>query len=194
MKEREPEKSVASWAFRFAGTPDGVLTVLSGMTYMEHLRENLCTYSPLKPLTDDEQKFLMEIADDIYNLKTIPCNECNYCMPCPYGIDIPAVLSHYNKCIKEGNMPVIEQTSDEQQADKDGKLVNSSTRNSSASSEYRRARRAFLVGYDRSVPRLRQASHCIGCGQCVGHCPQRIDIPKEMQRIDRFVETLKQDV
>lgn len=194
MKEREPEMSVASWAFRFAGTPEGVLTVLSGMTYMEHLRENLCTYSPLKPLTQNEEKFLTDIANDIYNLKTIPCNECNYCMPCPYGIDIPAVLSHYNKCIKEGNLPKVDkQTSG--QADKQDGLVNSSARASSAElSEYRRARRAFLVGYDRSVPRLRQASHCIGCGQCVGHCPQRIDIPKEMQRIDKFVETLKQDV
>lgn len=171
MKQREPEQSVASWAFRFAGTPEGVLTVLSGMTYMEHLRDNLCTFSPLKPLTSEEQKFLMEIADDIYNLKTIPCNECNYCMPCPYGIDIPAVLSHYNKCIKEGNMPG----------------------NDSADPDYRRARRAFLIGYDRSVPRLRQADHCIGCGQCVEHCPQRIDIPKEMQRIDKFVEGLKQN-
>ena len=171
MKQREPELSVASWAFRFAGTPEGVLTVLSGMTYMEHLRDNLCTYSPLKPLTSEEQKFLMEIADDIYNLKTIPCNECNYCMPCPYGIDIPAVLSHYNKCIKEGNMPG----------------------NDAADPDYRRARRAFLIGYDRSVPRLRQADHCIGCGQCVEHCPQRIDIPKEMQRIDKFVEGLKQN-
>ena len=194
MKQREPEQSVASWAFRFAGTPDGVLTVLSGMTYMEHLRDNLCTYSPLKPLTDEEQKFLMEIADDIYSLKTIPCNDCKYCMPCPYGIDIPGILTHYNRCIKEGNMPVIEQASDEGQADKANRLVNSSTRNSSAESEYRRARRAFLIGYDRSVPRLRQASHCIGCGQCVDHCPQGIDIPKEMQRIDKFVETLKQDV
>lgn len=194
MKEREPEMSVASWAFRFAGTPEGVLTVLSGMTYMEHPRENLCTYSPLKPLTQDEEKFLTDIANDIYNLKTIPCNECNYCMPCPYGIDIPAVLSHYNKCIKEGNLPKVDkQTSG--LADKQDGLVNSSARASSAElSEYRRARRAFLVGYDRSVPRLRQASHCIGCGQCVGHCPQRIDIPKEMQRIDKFVETLKQDV
>ena len=171
MKQREPEQSVASWAFRFAGTPEGVLTVLSGMTYMEHLRDNLCTYSPLKPLNSEEQKFLMEIADDIYNLKTIPCNECNYCMPCPYGIDIPAVLSHYNKCIKEGNMPG----------------------NDAADPDYRRARRAFLIGYDRSVPRLRQADHCIGCGQCVEHCPQRIDIPKEMQRIDKFVEGLKQN-
>ena len=58
-------------------------------------------------------------------------------------------------------------------------------------SEYARQRRAFLIGYDRSVPRLRQANHCIGCGQCVEHCPQRIDIPKEMRKIDEFVESMK---
>lgn len=170
MKQRESESSVASWAFRFAGTPEGVLTVLSGMTYMENLRENLCTYSPLRPISEEENTFLMEIADDIYNLKTIPCNECNYCLPCPYGINIPAVFSHYNKCIKEGNLP-----------------------KGSGDPDYRRARHAFLVGYDRDVPRLRQANHCIGCEQCVPHCPQRIRIPQEMQRIDRFVEQLKQD-
>lgn len=171
MKAREPEQSVASWAFRFAGTPEGVLTVLSGMTYMENLEENLATYSPLKPINKDEDAFLMEIANDIYNLKTIPCNECNYCMPCPYGINIPAVFSHYNKCINEGNMP----------------------NKGSQDPDYKRARRAFLVGYDRSVPKLRQANHCIGCGQCVSHCPQRIRIPEEMQRIDRFTEQLKQN-
>ena len=171
MKEREPEKSVASWAFRFAGTPAKVLTVLSGMTYMEHLKDNISTYAPLKPLTKEEVKFLEDIAKDIYNLKTVPCNECNYCMPCPYGINIPAILSHYNKCIKEGNMP------------------NKGTQDP----DYRRARRAYLIGYDRSVPKLRQASHCIGCGQCTEHCPQRIDIPHEMRRIDEFTEQLKQN-
>jgi len=49
------------------------------------------------------------------------------------------------------------------------------------------------VGYDRSVPKLRQASHCIGCNQCVPHCPQNIRIPQELHRIDRFAEHLKQD-
>ena len=58
---------------------------------------------------------------------------------------------------------------------------------------YARERRAFLIGYDRSVPRLRQASHCIGCGQCAPHCPQSIDIPAELHRIDNFVEQLKQN-
>ena len=171
MKSREPEMSVASWAFRFAGSQKGVLTVLSGMTYMHHLKENLLTFSPLKPLTDEEEAFLQTIADDIYNLKTIPCNECNYCMPCPYGIDIPGVLSYYNRSIKESNLP----------------------NKGREHPDYRRARRAFLVGYDRSMPYIRQASHCIGCGQCIEHCPQRINIPAEMQKIDALVEQLKKD-
>lgn len=168
LKQRDPERSVASWAFRFAGSPSGVLTVLSGMTYLEHLQDNLRTYSPLEPLTEADVQFLYDTADLMMQYPTIPCNDCKYCMPCPYGIDIPAVLLHYNKCVNEGNLPT-----------------------SSQSEDYRRTRRAFLVGYDRSVPRLRQASHCIGCGQCVSHCPQSIEIPKELHRIDRFVEKLK---
>lgn len=169
LKQRRPSDSVASWAFRFAGTPERILTVLSGMTYMEHLQDNLRTYSPLIPLTDDDKAFLEETARLMLKYPTIPCNDCKYCMPCPYGIDIPSILLHYNKCVNEGNVPENQQEEN-----------------------YRKARRAFLIGYDRSVPRLRQANHCIGCNQCVHHCPQNIDIPKDLQRIDRFVEQLKQ--
>lgn len=170
LKQRDPERSVASWAFRFAGTFPKVLTVLSGMTRMEHLQDNLHTYSPLKPLTDEEFAFLQETARLMMQFDTIPCNDCKYCMPCPYGIDIPAVLLHYNKCLNEGNIVTSQQDAN-----------------------YREARRAFLVGYDRSVPKLRQASHCIGCNQCSPHCPQSIDIPAEMRRIDEYVEKLKQE-
>lgn len=169
LKQRRPDESVASWAFRFAGSFPGVLTVLSGMTYMEHLQDNLRTFAPLDPLTDADKEFLEETAQALLRYPTIPCNDCKYCMPCPYGLDIPGILLHFNKCINEGNMP-----------------------SSSQDAGYRKARRAFLVGYDRSVPRLRQADHCIGCNQCVHHCPQNIHIPEEMQRIDRFVEDLKQ--
>ena len=170
LQEKEPEMSVASWAFRFVGTYPGVLTALSGMTRMEHLQDNLKTYCPLKPLSEEELAFLQHIADVMMRFKTIPCNDCKYCMPCPYGLDIPAILLHYNKCLNEGNIPT-----------------------SSQDPEYRKARRAYLVGYDRSVPKLRQASHCIGCGQCIPHCPQNIDIPKELHRIDAYVEKLKQE-
>ena len=170
LKQQRPESSVASWAFRFAGSPKHVLTVLSGMTYMEHLQDNIRTYSPLEPLTEKEKHFLYETAGLIKEYPTVPCNDCKYCMPCPYGIDIPSILLHYNKCVNEGNIPQSQQDDN-----------------------YRKARQAYLVGYDRSVPKIRQANHCINCGQCNPHCPQSIDIPKELQRIDKFVETLKQE-
>ena len=170
LKQRRPQDSVASWAFRFAGTFPDVLTVLSGMTYMEHLQDNLRTFSPLDPCTEEEMALLEDTAQMMLTYPTVPCNDCKYCMPCPYGLDIPAILLHYNRCINEGNVP-----------------------KSSQDENYREARRAFLIGYDRSVPKLRQASHCTGCNQCNPHCPQGIDIPKKLQEIDLFVENLKQE-
>ena len=169
LKQRRPDMSIASWAYRFVGTFPNILTVLSGMPYMEHLKENVETYSPLEPMTQEEMDFVENTAKQLLQYPTIPCNDCKYCMPCPYGIDIPAILLHYNKCINEGSMP-----------------------ESSQDPEYRKARRAFLIGYDRSVPKLRQADHCTGCGKCKPLCPQGINIPAQLQRIDKFVEDLKQ--
>ena len=170
LKEREPETPVARWAFRFAGTPEGILTVLSGMTYMEHLVQNVATYSPLRPISEEEDAFLMKIAEEIVELPLVPCTTCNYCMPCPYGLNIPVIFDFYNKCVTEGKIPV----------------------GNTEAREYQEARKRFLIGYDRNVPSLRQASHCIGCNQCVEHCPQKIDIPTQLHRIDDFVEQLKQ--
>lgn len=168
LKELRPEQSIASWAFRYAGSYPGVLTVLSGMTYMEHLQDNIRTYSPLEPLTPEEFELLEDTAQRMLQYPTIPCTDCKYCMPCPYGLDIPAIFAHYNRCVNEGNVP------------KDGQ-----------DPDYAQARRAYLIGYDRSVPKLRQANHCIGCDKCLTHCPQQIKIPEQMRRIDRFVEQLK---
>ena len=86
-----------------------------------------------------------------------------------HGLDIPGILVHYNKCVNKGNVPESRQAEN-----------------------YQRARRAFLVGYDRAVPRERQANRCTTCRECVPHCPQNIDIPRELQRVDQFVEKLKQ--
>ena len=170
LKERNPQGSIASWAFRFAGTHPGVLCVLSGMTYMEHLQDNVSTYSPLVPLNESELAFLEDTAELMQKYPTIPCNDCKYCMPCPYGIDIPAILLHYNKCVNAGE--IAKDIEDE---------------------GYKKARRAYLVSYDRAIPKLRQADRCIGCNQCSGHCPQNIDIPKQLHRIGKYVEALKQD-
>ena len=168
LKQRDPEKSVASWAFRYAGTPEGVLTVLSGMTYMEHLKDNLLSFCPLQPLTEEDNQFLYRVAKEIVGVENIPCNDCKYCMPCPYGIDIPGIFVHYNKCKNEGRLPV-----------------------ENLQEEYRKRRREYLIGLDRAVPKMRQADHCIGCGQCEPHCPQSIKIPRELKKISDFVESLK---
>ncbi len=167
---RDPSSSAASWAFRFAGTHPGILCVLSGMTYMEHLQDNLKTYSPLVPLTESDLEFLEETAVIMQDYPQIPCNNCQYCMPCPYGIDIPSILLHYNKCLREDEIEP-----------------------STESEHYRKARRAYLVSYARTVERDRQAAHCIGCGQCLSHCPQAIDIPKELRRIDIYIEKLRRN-
>lgn len=169
MKAARPNDSIASWAFRFAGSFPNVLTVLSGMTYKEHLQDNILTYSPLEPLTGDEFKLLETVVDEIRSYETIPCTDCKYCLPCPYGIDIPGTFTHYNKCVEMSNIPKIEGAMDD---------------------EYKRRRTAFLVGYDRVVPELQQADHCIDCKICIPKCPQKIDIPSKMEQIDKLMEKL----
>lgn len=169
LKQQRPNDSIASWAFRYAGTFPNTLTVLSGMTYMEHLQDNILVYSPLEEINKEESDLLEDIAKLMVEYPLIPCTTCQYCMPCPYGINIPSIFEHYNKCVSEDQYA-----------------------QSSQDENYREARRAFLVGYDRSVPKLRQASHCIGCKQCESHCPQSIKISDELFRIDKYVEELKQ--
>jgi predicted aldo/keto reductase-like oxidoreductase len=169
MKEVRPEDSAASWAFRYAGTQKNILTVLSGMVYMEHLQENIRTFSPLEPITEQEYEVLDRVTEIMLDDNYVQCTECEYCMPCPYGLDIPGVFGHYNRIVSAGK-----------------RLKTSNDEN------YKEARRAFLVGYDRSIPKLRQANHCIGCEICKPHCPQTIDIPNEMRRIDLYAEQLKQ--
>lgn len=101
----------------------------------------------------------------------IECTECRHCMPCRYGVNIPGVFLHHNRTVRDGNRP-----------------------RSSNDANYNEARMAFLVGYDRSIPKPQQADHCIGCELCKPHCSQAIDIPAEMRRIDSYTEQLKQQI
>ena len=167
LNGRDPDRSAASWAFRFAGSFDNVLTVLSGMTYMEHLQDNLKSYSSLVPLKDEDKAFLEDVALLMLRHPQLPCNYCQYCMPCPYGLDIPGIFKNYNACLAEDALPT-----------------------SSGDPDYRRNRRRFLKTYNQ-VEQERQAEHCIGCRQCIEHCPQNIDIPKQMARIEKYVDNLR---
>lgn len=165
-----PDASPASWAFRYVASIPTVVTVLSGMTYMEHLQDNIHSFGPLQSLNERELGVLKRSLDYFLNPDIIPCTTCGYCMPCKYGVDIPSVFLHYNNCLDDKNIPT-------------------GVRNA----EYERARRAFLVGYDRSVPDLRQAERCTGCNLCTPECPQNIDIPGDLTRIGKFAEQLRNE-
>ncbi|MBR1678726.1 MAG: aldo/keto reductase [Bacteroidales bacterium] len=170
MKEREPDMSIASWAFRFCGTHPRVLCALSGMTNMDPLIDNIKTFTHFQPLTDEELDFLERMATQMMEYPTVNCTDCKYCMPCPWGIDIPGIFKHYNTSVTEGRYA-------QNQEQKD----------------YRKLKNAYLVSYDRAIPTIRQADHCFGCGECLIHCPQSIPIPDQLHRIDRYVEDLKKD-
>ena len=155
----DPEASLARWALRFCGTHPNVMTILSGMTRMEHIEENVATCSPLKPCSEAELAALERAAQALLSLNTIPCNDCKYCMPCPYGLDIPAILTMRNQVLTAKTPP---------------------------------SAREVLAMYAKAVPEeLRRADHCTGCGKCRPHCPQSIDIPKELAMIDAWIDALK---
>jgi len=170
FKERDPESQVADWAFRFVGTHPMIMTVLSGMTYLDHVEANVKTFSGFQPLTDEELAFMEQMAIMYKEYPLVNCTNCKYCMPCPWGIDIPGVFAHYNNAINSGTFA---QTQDQK--------------------DYRKLRRAYLISYDKALPSVRQASHCIGCGHCLKQCPQSIPIPTELRRIDQYIEKLKQN-
>ena len=96
LKELRPEASIASWGFRFLQQLPNVTMVLSGMSNMEQMKDNIKTFTEPKPLSDAETALLLDIAEGMKD--SIPCTACRYCCDgCPMGLDIPTLLSTYNE-------------------------------------------------------------------------------------------------
>ena len=162
-----PNDSPASWAFRWVGSHPNILTTLSGMNQMIHMEENVRTFSPLEPCTEAENKLLEEIADVMAGFPVIPCTACEYCMPCPYGVDIPGNFAYYNDAVAQKILPL----PDKQAAD------------------YMARKDQFAEGLRKALPDASTwATQCIDCESCLKKCPQQIRIPNQMARI---VETLR---
>jgi predicted aldo/keto reductase-like oxidoreductase len=96
FKAADPEASLASWALRFAASLPGVLTVLSGMSSQDQLRDNVATMEHFVPLKPEEHGVIEKALTAFRRSETIPCTACRYCMDCPEGIDIPRALGIYN--------------------------------------------------------------------------------------------------
>lgn len=96
LKKARPDESIPAWAFRFQQGLPNVHMVLSGMSNMEQMQDNVRTFETRKPLTDTEEAMLLEIAESMKN--SVPCTSCRYCCDgCPKGLDIPMLLAVYNE-------------------------------------------------------------------------------------------------
>ena len=146
FRERSPEMSPASWAIRFAAGLPGVMTVLSGMSDLSQLRDNMGYMADFKPLTDDEVAMVHRAADMINKNIAIPCTGCAYCIvDCPMNIAIPKCFSLYNADVQE-------------------------------KSTLERAWTSQEGYYESLVVNHGKASDCIKCGSCEEMSPQHLPI------------------
>ena len=95
LQALRPDESIPAWGFRWLQGIDGVTMVLSGMSNMAQMMDNVRTFEAPKPLSEGETAALLEIAEQLKN--SVPCTACRYCCDgCPMGLDIPTLLSFYN--------------------------------------------------------------------------------------------------
>lgn len=97
FKEVQPDLSIASWAVRYAASKENVITVLSGMSTMEQLEDNVSYMTDFKPLSTEENVVINNVVEELGKVETIPCTACKYCVEdCPQNINIPGLLATYN--------------------------------------------------------------------------------------------------
>lgn len=96
LRALRPEESAPAWAFRFLQDLPGVKMILSGMSNLQQMRENIHTFQALRPLTEAERSALLTVAEGMKD--SIPCTACRYCTDgCPMGLDIPNLIAVYNE-------------------------------------------------------------------------------------------------
>ena len=155
LAKSEPDYTPANWAFAFLESVPGVTMILSGMSNMEQLKQNIEFFDEKKTISDDDIGTLLTAAHfDITGKDsgTVPCTGCGYCLShCPQSLEIPKLLSLYN--------------------------------------EHAYSEGGFIAPMALSaMPKEKWPSACIGCGACAKVCPQQIDIPGTMTK---FTDMLK---
>lgn len=155
-----PDKkfSPAAWALRFVMKLPGVAVVLSGMSDMDQVRENIGTASLEQRMSGEEVRCLEQVSALLRRKIAVPCTACRYCCEnCPMELDIPSLLSAYNEY------------RDEAAALRDGNMA------------------VWRMYRLKALPAEKQPGACIGCGSCTAHCPQGLDIPAYMKEMSKKI-------
>ncbi len=158
FREADSRMSVPSWAIRFAAGLDNVMVVLSGMSNMQQLEDNMSYMDNFVPLNESEVTMTHRAADMINRNITIPCTGCSYCtVDCPKNVAIPKYFSLYNTDLQERN---------------------SGDRSWTSQEGY----------YESVCANFGKASDCIKCGKCEKMCPQHLEIRKYLEYVAEHFE------
>jgi len=160
FKRANPELSPASWALRYTLGLEGVVTVLSGMSALEHVEDNTKTANSFVPLSEPELGVISEVMAELKKIPTIPCTECRYCVEgCPQKISIPRILDLLNEYTLYQNL-----------------------------TSTKRIYGFVTTGFGPFSGAPVRASDCIECGACEKECPQNIKIIDAMKDAARLFE------
>ena len=158
FKKANPNVSVASWALRFVMHLEGVVTVLSGMSTLEQVEDNIKIADTLGPFTDDEIKVIAEAMAEKEKIPTIPCTTCKYCIDCcPKKINSAAIIGMINDYTLYQSLPGTKRMY---------QLITSGAFGGEAA----------------------KSSDCIECAECERHCPQNIEIIKAHHEAAKLFE------
>ena len=103
LKQLRPDESIPAWSFRFLQSLPAATVILSGMSSMDQVEDNLKTFQEDKSLSGSERKILLDIANSMTARTSVPCTACRYCTThCPQGLDIPMLLELYNEHVFSG--------------------------------------------------------------------------------------------
>ena len=153
FKSFSPDRSVASWAVRFAASQKNIFIVLSGMSNLAQLRDNVSYMQNFESLTESEFETITRAVKIINSAIAIPCTSCGYCISnCPKNIAIPEYFTLYNSYFREHGTKKVKFFFNE---------------------------RNYYANYTKNG----KASECIACRQCEKNCPQNIKIADWMEKV-----------
>ncbi len=164
------KRSLPEWALQFVWNHKEVSVVLSGMSTMDQVVENIesANNSGINIMTREELQTIEDLKEAFTKIIFIvPCTSCNYCMPCPEGVNIPAQFNLLNQFNQYGEK----------------------TREGFVS--YYKSLPKTQEELEKSGKGFGTASLCVKCGECLDKCPQQLEIPDELERIKLIFEECK---